>query len=90
MARSKKRATPDRQPALPLDQSTTRVLPMQLRVGDVVIDGNGDDWEVVSGPVGITKKYMVARVRVPGRPETEKEQRWEAYERVSVRQRATP
>ena len=60
---------------------------MQLRVGDVVFDKTGSDWEVVSRPVGITKKYVIARVRVPGRPETEKEQRWEAYERVRVRSR---
>ena len=61
---------------------------MQLRVGDVILDRNGDDWEVVSRPVGIAKKHAVARIRVPGRPETEKEQRWEVYERVTVRRRA--
>jgi hypothetical protein len=90
MPRPKKRSSPERQPALPMDDVTTRVLPMQLRVGDVVLDRNGDDWEVVSRPVGITKKYAVARVRVPGRPETEKEQRWEAYERVTVHPRGAP
>ena len=42
----------------------------RYRVGDVVFDGNGDDWEVVSRPVGIAKKHIIARVRVPGRPET--------------------
>jgi hypothetical protein len=30
---------------------------------------------MVSRPVGIAKKHVTARVRVPGRPETEKEQR---------------
>jgi hypothetical protein len=58
---------------------------MQLRVGDVVFDKTSADWEVVSRPVGIAKKHVTARVRVPGRPETEKEQRWEVYERISVR-----
>jgi hypothetical protein len=77
----------DRQPVLPLDDATTRVLPIQLRVGDVVLDRNGDDWEVVTRPVGMAKKQVIARVRVPGRPETDKEQRWEVYERVTIRSR---
>ena len=65
-----------------------RLLPMQLRVGDIVLDRNRDDWEMVSRPVGIMKKQVIARVRVPGRPDTEKEHRWEVYERVSVRRGA--
>jgi hypothetical protein len=60
---------------------------MQLRVGGVVLDRDGNDLEMVTRPVGIAKKHVIARVRVPGRPETEKEQRWEAYERVTVRRR---
>jgi hypothetical protein len=60
---------------------------MQLRVSDIVLDRTGADWEVVSRPVGIAKKHVIARVRVPGRPETEKEQRWEVYERLRVRPR---
>ena len=87
MAGPKKPSRPDRQPALPLEDPRTRVLPMQLRVGDVVLDRLGNDWEVVSRPVGIAKKHVIARVRVPGRPETEKEERWEVYERVRVRRR---
>jgi hypothetical protein len=45
MARPKKSSTPDRQPALPLNDPTTRLL-LQLRVGDVVLDQAGAEWEV--------------------------------------------
>ena len=66
---------------LPLDE--IRLLPMQLRVGGR--DPRQRDWEVVSRPVGIQKKHVIARV--PGAPETEKEQRRVVYERVRVRRR---
>ena len=83
---AEKRSPPDPQPAIPLNAATKRLLPKQLRVGDIVLDRTRADWEeVVSRPVEIAKKHVIARVRVPGRPETEKEQRWEAYERVRVR-----
>ena len=89
LARPKKRWIPERQSALPLGDPTTRLLPMQLHVGDVVLDRTGNDWEIVSRPVGIQKKQVVARVQGPGRPEAEKEQRWDVYERVTVRSRGT-
>ena len=86
MARPTK-PTRERQRALPLEDQATHVLPVQLRVGDVVFDRGGNDWEVVSRPVTIQRKSVTARVRVPGKPETEKEERWDAYRRVSIRRR---
>jgi hypothetical protein len=44
----------------------------------------------LGGGVPACRDHEEARdraVRVPGRPETEKEQRWEVYERVTVRGR---
>jgi hypothetical protein len=41
MARTKKRSASEHQRALPLDDATTRVLPIQLRVGDIVLDRDG-------------------------------------------------
>jgi hypothetical protein len=38
--------------------------------------------------VGIAGRHVVVRIQAPGRPETEKEGRWEAYQRVKVRRRA--
>ena len=90
MPRTRKGSTPDHQQALPLENPATRVLPMQLRAGDVVFDANDADCEVVTRPVGIAKKHVIAHVRVPGRPETEKEERWEVHERGSVRRRDEP
>jgi hypothetical protein len=76
------------EPAPAAQDRPISVLPLQLRVGDVVLAPDGE-WEVVEHPVGIAGRHVVVRIQAPGRPETEKEGRWEAYQRVKVRRPAT-
>jgi hypothetical protein len=77
-------------PGMPPPESpgTTRVLPMQLQIGDRMTDSTGE-WEVVGRPYmtsgGKNANVRVQRVDKPGVTET---WMWGAYERVSVR-RAT-
>ena len=65
-----------------------RVLPMQLRVGDLLADETGE-WEVVSRPytssAGKTASVRVRRVRQPGQPDVTELRSWGAHERVAVR-----
>ncbi len=67
---------------------TTRVLPMQLQIGDRMTDSTGE-WEVVGRPYttngGKNTHARVQRVNQPGVTEIKL---WGSYERVSVR-RAT-
>jgi hypothetical protein len=56
---------------------------MQLQLGDRYTDETGE-WEVVSRPVSF-RGGKRARVQVPGRPETEREDTWEAHQRITVR-----
>jgi hypothetical protein len=61
------------------------ILPVQLQVGDRYSDETGE-WEVVSRPVSFRGgKSVRARVQVPGRPESEREDTWEAHQRITVR-----
>jgi hypothetical protein len=64
---------------------TISILPIQLQVGDRYTDETGE-WEVVSRPVSFRGgKGVRARVQVPGRPDTEREDTWEAHQRITVR-----
>ena len=64
---------------------TTRVLPMQLQVGDRLSDESGE-WEVVGRPYttagGKNTHVRVQRVNQPGVTEVKL---WRSYEKVSVR-----
>jgi hypothetical protein len=61
------------------------ILPMQIQIGDRYTDETGE-WEVVSRPVSFRGgKGVRARVQVPGRPDTEREDIWEAHQRITVR-----
>jgi hypothetical protein len=65
--------------------STVSILPMQLQLGDRYTDETGE-WEVVSRPVSFRGgKGVRARVQVPGRPDTEREDTWDAHQRITVR-----
>ena len=67
------------------DQGTLSILPMQLHIGDRYSDETGE-WEVVTRPVSLRGgKSVRARVQVPGRPDTEREDTWEAHQRITVR-----
>jgi hypothetical protein len=58
---------------------------MQLQVGDRYTDEAGE-CEVVSRPVSFRGgKPVRARVQVRGRPDTEREETWDAHQRITVR-----
>ena len=67
-----------------LSPGTTRVLPMQLQVGDRLADETGE-WEVIGRPYttagGKTARVPVQRV---GQSDTPALRSWGAHERVSV------
>ncbi len=97
MARPRPKKKPERHAGrqLPLptprqnaSSSTTRVLPMQLHVGDRLIDETGE-WEVTVRPyTSPGGKNVHARVRRVDQPATAEERTWSAHERISVK-RAT-
>src|SRR5206468_11481697 len=72
-------------PRQPPSSSTTRVLPMQLKVGDRLADETGE-WEVTvrsyTSPGG---KNVRARVRRVDQPATAEERTWGAHERINVK-----
>ena len=71
-----------REPAAP---ATSKIRPMELRVGDRIIDETGE-WEVIGRPYtsagGKTAHVGVRRV---GQPDVTKLRMWGAHERVSVK-----
>ena len=68
--------------------NSTRVLPMDLKVGDRLVDETGE-WEIIGRPY-TTAGGKNARVRVQrvGEPSVTELRTWGAHERVSVK-RAT-
>ena len=70
-------------------RGTTRVLPMQLQIGDRMTDSTGE-WQVVGRPYttagGKNSHVRVQRVDNPGVTET---RLWGSYEKVTVIRRAT-
>ena len=75
---------PEKKPA-PAAPSATRILPMQLRIGDRLVDETGE-WEVVSRPY-TTAGGKTAHVRVQraGQPDVTDLRTWGAHERIAVR-----
>jgi hypothetical protein len=75
-------------PPLASQAVTTRVLPMQLQIGDRMTDSTGE-WQVVGRPyttVGSKNAHVrVQRVDKPGVTET---RMWGSYEKISVIRRA--
>jgi hypothetical protein len=69
----------------PPPPGTTRVLPMQLRIGDRIADETGE-WEVVGHPFttagGKNAQVRLQRVDKPGVTEI---RTWGAYEKVNVK-----
>ena len=73
----------------PAASSETRVLPMQLQVGDRLVDEAGE-WEVASWPyVTNAGKDAHARVKKVGQPGVTEIRSWGAHERVSVKRANT-
>jgi len=72
-------------PRAPASASASRVLPMDLKVGDRVVDESGE-WEIVSRPyTSNAGKDAHVRVKKVGRPEVTEIRGWRAHERVAVR-----
>jgi hypothetical protein len=80
MAKPKPEGKPE--PAKP---ATIRILPMELQLGDRLVDETGE-WEVVGRPY-TTSGGKNARVRVQrvGEPAVTDLRTWGAHERVSVK-----
>jgi hypothetical protein len=71
-----------REPAAP---AATRILPMQLQVGDRLADETGE-WEVASRPhTTAGGKIAHVRVRRVDQPAVVEERTWGAHERVEVK-----
>jgi hypothetical protein len=65
--------------------SATLVLPMDLRVGDRVVDETGE-WEVVSRPyTSNAGKNASGRVKKAGQAEVTEIRSWGAHERIAMR-----
>jgi hypothetical protein len=63
----------------------TRILPMQLQIGDGLTDDSGE-WEVAGRPyTSAMGKNAHVRVRLVSRPEVTQMRMWAAHERVSVK-----
>jgi len=78
------------QPSLPgtpesSPPAATRLLPMQLQIGDRLSDETGE-WEVVNRPhTTAGGKVAHARVRRVDQPAVVEERTWGAHERVEVK-----
>ncbi len=74
-----------REPAAP---ATSKIRPMELRVGDRIVDATGE-WEVIGRPYTVTGgKYARVRVQMFGQFAISVLKTWGAHERISVK-RAT-
>ena len=88
--KAKARAVQPQLPGMPspLPPGTTRLLPMQLQIGDRMTDSTGE-WEVIGRPYttngGKNAHVRVQRVSQAGVTET---RMWGAYEKISVIRRA--
>jgi hypothetical protein len=67
------------------DAATVSVLPMELQVGDRLIDQDLE-WEVLTRPAVLHgAKSLRARVSRPGQQATERDVTWPAHVRVEIR-----
>lgn len=75
---------PEKKPAAAAP-ATSRVLPMELQVGDRFVDANGE-WEVISRPnTAAGGKSTHAHVRKVAQPAMAEIRTWGAHERIVVR-----
>ena len=72
-------------PSAPPAPTSTRILPMQLQVGDRISDETGE-WQVANRPhTTAGGKIAHARVRRVDQPAVVEERTWGAHERVEVK-----
>ena len=75
---------PEKQPAAAAP-AMSRILPMELRIGDRLADETGE-WEVVGRPYTTAGgKYARVRVQRVGAPAVTDLRTWGAHEKVSVK-----
>jgi hypothetical protein len=68
----------------PEPPGTTRLLPMQLQIGDRLTDSTGE-WQVVGRPYTTSGgKNTLVRVQRPDKPGVTETRMWGSYEKVSV------
>ncbi len=79
---------PEKKPAA-VTPAPTRILPMELKIGDRLVDETGE-WEVIGRPY-TTAGGKNARVRVQrvGEPRSRYLRTWGAHERVGVKRTTT-
>ena len=74
-------------PAPPAPPTTTKVLAMELRIGDRLKDETGE-WEVVGRPFTTANgKNAHVRVQRVGQPGATDIRTWGAHERLAIRRR---
>jgi hypothetical protein len=79
------RPRPEKKKSEPAASATSKILPMELRVGDRLVDDSGE-WEVIGRPYTVTGgKYARVRVQMLGQPVASVLKTWGAHERVSVK-----
>jgi len=72
-------------PGTPSSPATTRLLPMQLQIGDRITDETGE-WEVANRPhTTAGGKIAHVRVRRVDQPAVVEDRTWGAHERVEVK-----
>jgi hypothetical protein len=79
------RPRPEKQSAPAAPPAASKILPMELRVGDRFVDETGE-WEVIGRPY-TTACGQTAHVRVQPavNPDTTQLRTWGAHERISVK-----
>jgi hypothetical protein len=79
---AKPRPEREREPEPP---ATRRVLPMELQIGDRLVDETGE-WEVIGRPyTSAAGKNAHVRVHRVDQPDVTEIRTWGAYERVAVK-----
>jgi len=72
-------------PRAPAPPAPTRILPMELQVGDRLVDATGE-WEVIGQPYTTAGGRIVhARVQIIDRPASWQIRNWDAFKRISVK-----
>jgi hypothetical protein len=72
----------------PQSAGDTKILPMELRVGDRLADGTGE-WEVIAAPYSTAGGRMAhARVQRINEPTSWQIRSWDALKPISVRRAA--
>ena len=80
---TRERPAPDDKKPEPHTSDDVRLLPMQLQVGDRLVEPTGE-WEIVTLPY-TTGNSVQVRVQRVGAPGTDGIRSWSAHERIAVR-----